>query len=358
MLVVAVLITWITVSLQTDERSSHTSPSFHSKIALAVDIVWFYTIKAFLPLGICSDYGRPAIVSDTALVTVGKGLVVAAFLSISGFFGRRAGVAGAICYLLLLLPVSGLVSGVYGGVSSVADRHMFLPLLGLSLMVAAALGPHWRRHELLVTCVAAVVLFAISRYELAFWKDDETHFRRAIELNPSSWNAYAFLGQHAMNVGDWKTAERRFRTALSLAPDWGVVRSQLGLALLNQNRFQDSVEAFSLAREVDPNNRGVVRQLAWMLASAADARHRSPHTAFRLMTQTSSVGVPLIPEDFDVLSVVYAAVGRFDEAVELGQQAHRLYLSTGDLDKTKAVENRLRLFRNHQAFFDESPIAP
>ena len=358
MLVVAVLISGVTVLLQSDERTPHPSLSLDARIALAVDVVWFYTTKAFLPLAICSDYGRSAIVNDTALITLGKGLFVTALLSFLGFLGRRAGLAGAICYLLLLLPVSGLVSGIYGGVSTVADRHMFLPLLGLSSMVAAALASRWGRRELLLTSVAMVALFGISWCELSFWRNDLVHFGRAVELNPSSWNAHAFLGQHAMDSGDWKAAERRFRIALKHVPDWVEVQFQLGLALLHQRRFEDSLEAFSRAKEAEPDNRGVIRQLAWMHASAADACHRRPEAAFRLMTQTVSGRKALDMQDIDVLSVVYAAVGRFDEATRLAQQAQRLYLSAGDRKKAKAAEHRLRLFRNQHAYVEEPPIAP
>lgn len=235
---------------------------------------------------------------------------------------------------------------------------MFLPLLGFAMMVTAVLKGRWHRPEQAFSIAILALFFAVSSHELSFWKEDTTHYSRAIEQNPASWNAHGFLGSVYATSEEWPAAERHFRSALEFEPTWQEARFQLALALLHQRRFEESLNEAQAALELDPQNPGFLRQVCWMLATAPEEQIRSPEEAMRLAQVFMGNEQKLIAEDYDTLSVVFAAVGQFDQATELATRAQQMYEATGQVDRGAAAAKRIELFLNRQAFIDELPLAP
>lgn len=358
LVVAALFISVLTASIQSGQTQSAVSLGPLAKIQLTTDVVWFYTTKAVLPLGIASDYGRSAEIDDTLLLSACKIVLTVGILFILAWPGGSSGIAGAASYLILLLPVSGMVTGIFSGVSTVADRHAFLPLLGFAIMATAIMKSRWRVPELIVATTILATFFVISNREMTFWEDDRSHFERAIARNPESWQSHALLGSVALQAEDWELAEFHSQYALELVPDWQEVRFQLAIALLNQGRYEDALAEARMALQIDPQNRGFLRQVCWMLATVPDADLRAPEEALLLSARISNDSNTLYAEDYDTLSVVYAAVGRFDEAVALAEMARDGYLARGESELATAAEGRLQLFQQKREFIDEIPIAP
>lgn len=354
----ALLIAVLTTSIQSSQTQRSVSLTPLAKIQLSTDIVWFYTTKAVWPVGITSDYGRPVEIDDTLFLSAGKMAMTVGILAVLAWAGGTTGIGGAACYLLLLLPVSGLVTGIFAGVSTVADRHAFLPLLGFAIMATAIMKSRWRLPDLIIASLILATFFVISSSELTFWKDDRGHFERAIEKNPASWHSYALLGSVALNSEDWEAAESHSRKALKLVPDWQEVRFQLAMALLNQGRFEESLAEAKIALQIAPANRGFLRQICWMLATVPEASLRAPKEALLLSARITEGSNVLYAEDYDTLSVVYAAAGRFDAAVSLAEMARDGYTSREESELAAAAAGRLRLFQDNQIYLDAIPIAP
>src|SRR5262249_39717957 len=94
---------------------------------------------------------------------------------------------GWFWYLGLLVPVIGLVQV---GTQSMADRYMYLPSIGLLLIVVWSL-PQWLFQPStgrvllgLATVVCLATLCAFTRIQIGYWHDTETLFDHAMVVSP------------------------------------------------------------------------------------------------------------------------------------------------------------------------------
>ncbi|MHB1194030.1 MAG: tetratricopeptide repeat protein [Longimicrobiales bacterium] len=121
-------------------------------------------------------------------------------------------------YALSLLPTANVlvVSGTI-----FAERLLYLPSVGFSLVAGAALA--WavqrRRAGGTALAVAAVVALAFGTVAYSrFWSDDVTLFRRAAAAVPGSTKAHHKLGEELLRRGELGDALRSLGRALEIAP--------------------------------------------------------------------------------------------------------------------------------------------
>jgi hypothetical protein len=61
------------------------------------------------------------------------------------------------------------------------------------------------------------------------------------------------------------------------------------------------------------------------------------------------------PRTLDVLGAAYAAMGRFEEAVQTGEQASQLSSEMGHPDLAREIDQRVELYRSHRAYHSPAP---
>lgn len=96
---------------------------------------------------------------------------------------------------------------------------------------------------------AGQVLAALNRHAEA-----AEQFRQAIQLSPKMGQAYFLWGLELGRLGNPDAAETEFREAARLMPEVAQARLNLGIALYQQQKFQESREAFESALQIDPAN--------------------------------------------------------------------------------------------------------
>jgi len=96
---------------------------------------------------------------------------------------------GWLWFMGTLVPVIGLVQV---GVQSMADRFMYVPMIGLLIAIVwgvSELSLRWNVPKPVVSVVAAMVLVAcatLTRLEVRRWKDTETLLKTAFERTPQA----------------------------------------------------------------------------------------------------------------------------------------------------------------------------
>ena len=128
---------------------------------IAGDALAFSLAETLLPLHLGIDYGRsPLFVMDhpwgyaTWLVPFGLGLLLWRLRRRFPMLGL-----GGLLFVAGLLPTLGFVPFLFQTYSTVADRYLYLALLGPSLMLAWALS---QARGKAVPAVAAIVLLALT----------------------------------------------------------------------------------------------------------------------------------------------------------------------------------------------------
>ena len=235
---------------------------------IAADALGFYLYKLLVPFGLSVDYGRtPAVVIEqgwiyfTWIIPLGVALLLWYWRHRAGYLITAAGVFAAG-----LLPVLGLMSFGFQQISTVADRYVYLSMLGPALALASVMAGS-RSRVLEFVCGAMLVLLAVgSRFQLSAWKNNEILFERALRQNPDSWMSQLNLGVGLAGLGRLDEAIGRYRSALSIRPDYVHALNNLGAALFVQGRFEEAIEQYRQALRYEPQAADVHFNLATVLA--------------------------------------------------------------------------------------------
>lgn len=118
----------------------------------------------------------------------------------------RPWLADALWYLLPLLPVSNVLS--LSGPTLVAERYLFMPLLGVGALLAraalprVAAGPPSRTVVLGAAALLAVTYGAISSRHTLDFETDSALWDYELERNPDALSAITSVGAEAAEDGD------------------------------------------------------------------------------------------------------------------------------------------------------------
>ena len=164
---------------------------------------------------------------------------------------------GWFWFLVTLVPVIGLAQV---SVQSMADRYLYLPSIGLFIMVAwgmadlASVSRSWRTG---MTIGAAALLLAClldTRYQLRYWRDSVTLFSRALEVTGENPMGNFFLGNAFWVSGNLDEAAKNYRSVLRSAPNSEDVHYRLGYILCLQKKWPEAGVQFGEVLRLNPDN--------------------------------------------------------------------------------------------------------
>jgi len=195
-------------------------------------------------------------------------LVLLVLPAIFGWRRRRSQpylLVGWLWFLVMLLPVIGLVQA---GSQALADRYMYLPSIGLFILVVwglaelAGVSPGVpgddstpstvpSQHRPPAACgtapgsalagAGALVLAACivdTRQQLGFWRDNITLFRHVVEVSPDNDAlGWFYLGISYGELGNLPAAEESLARSLQAAPNFALARSRFGNVLLAEQKY-------------------------------------------------------------------------------------------------------------------------
>ena len=188
---------------------------------------------------------------------------------------------GWFWYLGTLVPVIGLVQV---GSQAHADRYMYVPMIGLSIMLAwgaADVAARWPRTKPVLALAAAVscaACLALAWRETAYWRNSETLFQRAIEVTQNNSLAENNLGMHLMTVGRNPDAISHFEAALQINPNYADAHNNLGFVLSQiPERIPDAVKQYEAALRLKPDSAEAHNGLGAALVRRGDCPAAIPH---------------------------------------------------------------------------------
>ncbi|HEY3760697.1 MAG TPA: tetratricopeptide repeat protein, partial [Verrucomicrobiae bacterium] len=285
---------------------------FSSRVANALTTCTTYVYQTVWPAHLAVFYPYSAKhLQSTAVIAAFVALVVVSLLCFAYRRSRPYLLAGWLWYLIMLIPVIGLVQV---GNQAHADRYMYLPQIGLCLMLAwllADLIRQFRIHRLSLITGAVVALsglFADAFIQTTYWRNSETlwtraiactgnnstaqnnlgfalaqkgqmndavgHFQKAIEIDPDYVEAYNNLGDVYFFNHQRDEAIGCFQKAAQLAPDNEEVQHNLGLAFAQKGQLDDAIAHFQKAVSLNPEDATAQHDLSIALAQKAQAGAR------------------------------------------------------------------------------------
>ena len=142
-----------------------------------------YVVNFVLPFDLRVS-GRGIDLRGSDAINIGRVSIGFIFMSLMGlglYFERKKGsnklAIGFLLFLILFLPISGVVNFHYQLISTVADRYMYLPIVGLIIIIVEVFNflarnmVEYKRKWFIVICLIGI--FVISFNQVGKWKSEE-----------------------------------------------------------------------------------------------------------------------------------------------------------------------------------------
>jgi tetratricopeptide (TPR) repeat protein len=168
-------------------------------------------------------------------------------------------------------------------------------------------------------------------------------FERVLELDPDYAGAYLNLGMVALDAGQpLATVAAHFERAAKVDPSLAEAHFNLALARIRQGRQDEAVAGLRKTLELAPDSPPALNQLAWLYATATDARARDPAEAVRLALQACALTRNNDPYSLETLAVAYIASGDQASARETARRALELATQQGRTELAEELEELLQ----------------
>ncbi len=219
---------------------------------------------------------------------------------------------GWLWYAGALIPVIGLVQV---GIQSMADRYTYVPLIGIFLAVVwgvadLAQARHWRKEGLVVVSLTLLsVCGLLTIRQAGFWRDTETLFTHAKEVEPQNYLAYNNLGFYCANHGRPAEAFEHYRKSLEINPNYEDALNNMGHALAQQQRHAEAIPYYERALRIRPLHVEVNNNYGNALSELGRTDEAIAH--YRLALQQK----PDHADAHNNLGIALAMKGQLEEAI-------------------------------------------
>lgn len=240
-----------------------------------------YVLNTIWPAHLCIFYPMPkewpVKGAFASLLLIGAGFLLA-FRWRTRF---RWLLVGWGWFVLALLPVIGIVQT---GLQARADRHAYVPDLGLFIILAWSMH-YWAVKKPLLrpwiagACAAGLIGFiGATRAQLSYWHDSISAFSRAISVTPDNYYMQNNLGVAYDEAGRTGEALARFKAAVHSNPADVESQYHLGQELMRAGQFGEAAAHFSAALRLMPGNILLLNNFG--VAQARCGRSDSARTQF------------------------------------------------------------------------------
>ena len=262
---------------------------------------------------------------------------------------------GWFWFLGIMVPVIGIVQE---GSQSMADRHAYLPVIGLFVVVV------WTAGELIssvraarfaaaaLSLVAIGTLTVVTNTQLSYWPDSLTLFGHTLAATGQNPLAQVKLGEALITVGRVDEGCSYLRLALQQYPTLVQIRAELAQALDQQGKTGGAIAEYNLILQANPDYMEALNNLAWILSTDPDPARRDGARAIHLAEHACQITGHNQTLCLGTLAAAYAQAGRFDDAIGAAQQACDLAAKQGDTNLLQRNQALLERYRRHQTAAD------
>ena len=230
---------------------------FSTRLANAVISYVRYVSKTFLPVDLAVIYPYQEhwpvwlVITATALLLIGSAMAVLRMRQNPYVF------FGWFYFIGTLVPVIGLVQV---GPQAMADRYMYLPSIGLFILIAWGAKsllisrPHGKTIAASSGAVALSACVVITSDQLHYWQNSVKLFQHTVQVTPDNYTATAYLGGALEEAGFHDEAIPFYYESVRITPHFPIAQWKLGMAFLRKGRPAEAAEHLEAAARLTPSD--------------------------------------------------------------------------------------------------------
>ena len=207
---------------------------------------------------------------------------------------------GWLWFLGSLVPMIGWVQ--VGG-QAWADRYSMLPHVGLIVALVWGGGARWNVSGVArgLSMAGVAVLTVLSHRQTLVWRDSETLFLHALEVNANNALAHGNLGSWYAKEGRYTEALEHLRRSIEIQPRQNEAYFNLGNLQLAQGKTAEAIVHFRAMVEENPNHVLALNNLAWLLATDPSRNRAQAEEALALAQRAVACAKRPLPDILDTL---------------------------------------------------------
>ena len=280
-----------------------------------------YLSKCFWPVDLAVLY--PYHTHCPAGLVIGAALLLALWSGLFLWCARQNPylLVGWFWFLGALVPTIGIVQV---GSQSIADRYLYLPSIGLFLLVVWGVDdflnwrPRWRRIAALAGTAALAGCLVCTRIQLGYWQNNLKLLTHTVAVTTDNYSIYNAVGLVLEQAGQKDDAMKWYIRSLQIASNYPPAQYNLGMALLKRNWPAQAAEHLAIAARLVPDEAGG----HYALGQALLATGRRDD-ALAQFTETLRLD-PGYAEAHNQLALIYIKAGRTNDAIAHFSEAVRL----------------------------------
>lgn len=296
-------------------------PSLGQRILICGDTFSFYLSKVAFPVTLGPYYDRTPEYVLTHNWVYGTGIIPYFLLAWLLWKGSRQVKLATGIFVLCLLPVSGLIPFNFQTFSTVADRYLYLPMLGVALGVGLLASlPNWGKLGYFAI-IGLVSMYGVRSMPIVhYWKDSVTFNEYGLRSNPNSWLGHNLLGVAlALNKnGQEDKAYHHFSASVMIKP---TAHAYNNMAAIRDNQGQPEIATalYLQAIQLNPNFSTAYKNLATML-SRSNSMARGEQMLEEIITGNPNAAIIHLNFGIALFNAqnYFAAIPHLEKAIALG----------------------------------------
>ncbi|MCG6551188.1 MAG: tetratricopeptide repeat protein [Candidatus Magnetominusculus sp. LBB02] len=218
-------------------------------------------------------------------------------------------------YLIVLLPV---IRFVQTGRDAIADRYTYVPIIGISIIMAMAAtdvmsGNRLRRYCLTIAAAIVVIsLAAVTWVQIGYWQDSYTLFSHSIKTIKGNYMAY---NNYAMAFFEDKQTDKAvefLNKGLQIKPDSSELNYNMGEALTRQGKYDQAITYYARSSALMFFDGEAVLNKRYGIVSLKEKDYAGAVSYFRI----SLAAHPMDTEVLNNMGIALMGLGKPDEALE------------------------------------------
>ncbi|MBI3518378.1 MAG: tetratricopeptide repeat protein [Bacteroidetes bacterium] len=244
-IIIAIVLGIATIYTRTEDKFINQNHAYaiHERIGYAGYAILQYVYKFLIPINLSVIYPYPQ--NKLLSLLIGYGILLLLFFGCYTLYraNKKILLFGLLFFIVNLLLVLQFIP--FGEVLT-ADRYMYLPILGLSWLIACLIPA--KDNYVKISIAAVMLIFgSLTFMRASVWKNSISLYSDIIKKYPHSFVALNSLGAEYMLNKNYDMALRYLNAAINENTDYYKGYYNRGLLFAQTDRMKNALEDFNRA---------------------------------------------------------------------------------------------------------------